>query len=135
MDSRLNKTKAGPGKISHSNHLHVVLRNRPDVVQEWSDDEVARRWLRLYPKRRDSAGRNRKRRSSIPAHLVPILERIGIDSNGWCDLMKKFGKLFKRAAGIADTLANDALRRGITYMHGPGDVPIARVADRHTAIS
>ena len=24
-----------------SNHLHVVLRNRPDVVRSWSDDEVA----------------------------------------------------------------------------------------------
>ena len=26
-----------------SNHIHVVLRTRPDVVEEWSDDEVARR--------------------------------------------------------------------------------------------
>ena len=37
-----------------SNHLHVVLRSRPDVVKEWSDDEVARRWWRLFPKRRDA---------------------------------------------------------------------------------
>jgi REP element-mobilizing transposase RayT len=27
-----------------SNHLHVVLRSRPDVVTEWSDEDVARRW-------------------------------------------------------------------------------------------
>ena len=26
-----------------SNHLDVILRNRPDVVETWSDDEVARR--------------------------------------------------------------------------------------------
>ena len=32
-----------------ANHLHVVLRNRPDVVAGWSDDEVARRWWRLVP--------------------------------------------------------------------------------------
>ena len=32
-----------------SNHLHVVLRNRPDVVATWSDQEVATRWLRLFP--------------------------------------------------------------------------------------
>lgn len=32
-----------------SNHLHVVLRNRPDVVKTWSDVEVATRWLRLFP--------------------------------------------------------------------------------------
>jgi len=36
-----------------SNHLHLVLRSRPDVVQEWSDTEVARRWLMLCPRRRD----------------------------------------------------------------------------------
>ena len=26
-----------------SNHTHGVLRNRPDLVKEWSDKEVARR--------------------------------------------------------------------------------------------
>ncbi len=36
-----------------SNHLHVVLRIRPDVVAGWSDEEVARRWWRLFPRRRD----------------------------------------------------------------------------------
>ncbi|WP_173405329.1 transposase [Rhodopirellula sp. SWK7] len=35
-----------------SNHLHVILRNRPDVVASWSDGEVAIRWLRVFPGRR-----------------------------------------------------------------------------------
>lgn len=35
-----------------SNHVHVVLRNRPDVVSEWSDADVALRWLRVFPGRR-----------------------------------------------------------------------------------
>ena len=35
-----------------SNHLHVILRNRPDVVATWSDAEVAIRWLRVFPGRR-----------------------------------------------------------------------------------
>jgi REP element-mobilizing transposase RayT len=39
-----------------SNHLHVVLRNRPDVVAAWSDEEVARRWWSLFPQRRDENG-------------------------------------------------------------------------------
>jgi REP element-mobilizing transposase RayT len=30
------------------NHLHLILRNRPDIVATWSDEEVARRWLRLH---------------------------------------------------------------------------------------
>lgn len=28
-----------------SNHLHLILRTRPDVVETWSDQEVVRRWL------------------------------------------------------------------------------------------
>ena len=35
-----------------SNHLHVVARTRPDIVNEWSDEEVARRWWNLFPQRR-----------------------------------------------------------------------------------
>ncbi len=35
-----------------SNHLHIVARTRPDVVQEWSDMEVALRWLRIFPGKR-----------------------------------------------------------------------------------
>ena len=35
-----------------SNHMHVVVRNRPDVVKTWSNSEVALRWLRVFPGRR-----------------------------------------------------------------------------------
>lgn len=35
-----------------SNHLHVILRNRPDVVETWSDQEVSIRWLRVFPGQR-----------------------------------------------------------------------------------
>ena len=34
-----------------SNHFHLILRSRPDVVATWDDNEVARRWLLLCPKR------------------------------------------------------------------------------------
>jgi hypothetical protein len=40
-----------------SNHLHLVLRNRPDVVRSWSDAEVARRWWNVFPKRKDKDGK------------------------------------------------------------------------------
>lgn len=39
-----------------SNHLHVVVRTRPDVVKTWSDDEVALRWWNLFPQRREKDG-------------------------------------------------------------------------------
>ncbi len=32
-----------------SNHLHIVIRNRPDIVKSWSDRDVAMKWLRIFP--------------------------------------------------------------------------------------
>ena len=37
-----------------SNHFHLILRSRPDVVATWDDREVARRWLMLCPHRRSA---------------------------------------------------------------------------------
>ncbi len=37
-----------------SNHFHLILRSRPDVVKQWDDAEVARRWLMLCPVRKDA---------------------------------------------------------------------------------
>lgn len=39
-----------------SNHFHIVLRNRPDLVESWEDREVARRWLLLCPLRKNAYG-------------------------------------------------------------------------------
>ena len=39
-----------------SNHFHLILRTRPDVVETWSDDEAARRWLMICPLQRDKTG-------------------------------------------------------------------------------
>ncbi|MFC1707412.1 transposase [Planctomycetota bacterium] len=39
------------------NHLHVVVRVRPDWAADWDSEELATRWWRLCPKRRDGAGR------------------------------------------------------------------------------
>ncbi len=38
------------------NHMHVVLRTRPDVVKLWSDENVAMHWWRLYPERKKTDG-------------------------------------------------------------------------------
>jgi REP element-mobilizing transposase RayT len=45
------------------NHLHLILRNRPDIVAGWTDEEVARRWLRLQ-------------RSALELHDEPTPEQI-----------------------------------------------------------
>lgn len=36
-----------------SNHLHLVLRIDPGAAATWRDDEVAARWVRLFPPRED----------------------------------------------------------------------------------
>jgi hypothetical protein len=40
-----------------SNHLHLVLRNRPDIAGRWSADEIALRWRRIFPARDDATGK------------------------------------------------------------------------------
>ena len=60
------------------------------------------------------------KRGTIPAELAPILERLGLDTRGWCDLVQRFGKLFKRVAGNALHLCEEATRRGQTYLQAPG---------------
>jgi hypothetical protein len=39
-----------------STHFHVILRNRPDVVETWSDEEAARRWWQVCPARKTESG-------------------------------------------------------------------------------
>ncbi len=34
------------------NHMHLILRNRPDLVEQMTDEEVAIRWLKVYPGKR-----------------------------------------------------------------------------------
>jgi hypothetical protein len=36
-----------------SNHLHLVLQVDPVIAVDWSDEEVAARWVRLFPPRED----------------------------------------------------------------------------------
>jgi REP element-mobilizing transposase RayT len=33
-----------------SNHLHLILKTNPDAARQWSPLEVARRWVRLFPR-------------------------------------------------------------------------------------
>ncbi len=40
-----------------SNHLHLVLRTRPDVVDTWSDEEVVRRMLTIHKLIQNMAGK------------------------------------------------------------------------------
>ncbi|TWT71703.1 hypothetical protein [Crateriforma conspicua] len=65
---------------------------------------------------------------SIPKHLAPILSRIGVDTRGWCDVVRRFGRVFKRAAGTPESLAREAVRCGQHWMCAP-DNPLGLCSD------
>jgi len=53
-----------------SNHLHILLGIRPDIAASWSDEEVVRRYLTLWP------CRWRRRLRGIPVDAPPTEEEI-----------------------------------------------------------
>src|SRR6516164_8413149 len=50
----------GPHDRKKWNHLHLLVRLDPDVAAGWSEEEVVRRWGRLFPPRDKSR------------HLMPV---------------------------------------------------------------
>ena len=106
-----------------SNHFHLVLRSRPDVVATWDDTEVARRWLMLCPTRKRPNGaacepnefelnsiRNdpaklrevRKRLSDIAWWMRLLCQYIGIRANREDNEVGKFWQARYKAVRILD---------------------------------
>ncbi len=76
-----------------SNHFHLVLRQRPDVVKTWDDTEVARRWLMICPKKKNKDGSPKEptepQLNSIrndPVQVAEIRSRLS-DISWWMRLM------------------------------------------------
>jgi len=65
-----------------SNHMHVVVRSRPDVVATWSDKQVALRWLQIFPGKRideqlgDPTTSDVERLANDPERLALIRTRL-----------------------------------------------------------
>jgi hypothetical protein len=64
-----------------SNHVHVVVQTMPEVVARWSDDVVAERWTRLYPRqdqnpemRTEVLAGNSERIKELRERLANLLE-------------------------------------------------------------
>lgn len=91
-----------------SNHFHLVLRNRPDVVATWSDTQVAQRWLRLCPRRKTPDGQPAEPTESeldsirrVPARLATIRRRLSDIS--W--LMRMIAEPVARLANREDRVS------------------------------
>lgn len=58
------------------------------------------------------------KRGSIPATLKPILQRLGIESSMWCDLVWQYKKYFGKSAGRPASLQSEAQRSGRAWSRG-----------------
>ena len=88
-----------------SNHLHVILRLRPDLGQDWTDEEVALRWRILYPPRDEATGRQIEPQqhdldmiTSDPARVAELRGRLA--SLSW--FMRCLNEPIARAANHED---------------------------------
>ncbi|MBU2550708.1 MAG: hypothetical protein KKB20_20030 [Proteobacteria bacterium] len=88
-----------------SNHLHVMLRTRPDLVEGWSAEDTVRRWLTLAPKDHAEDGRPKapsrtaiKALAGKPKRLDEIRSRLG--SVSW--FMRSLNEFLSRTANRED---------------------------------
>jgi putative transposase len=87
------------------NHYHVILRTRPDISAGWSDQEVAARWLRLFPR---NGGLRRRGKPTVeeqigalvscPERIAVLRQRLG--SLSW--YMGQLNEFIARAANRED---------------------------------
>jgi hypothetical protein len=101
-----------------SNHIHLVLRVRPDLARGWSF-----KYLTLL----ERTGRQLRagERGTIPAQIGPILERLGVIGEGWVETMRQFGRRFKTVAGRRASLVALAVRRAKAWLQGQGAAALA----------
>jgi REP element-mobilizing transposase RayT len=66
-----------------SNHVHVVLYMDPQAAKSWTDEEVAERWVRLFPVCVDGSVDERlcrekaQRLQGDPEHMLALRSRLG----------------------------------------------------------
>jgi putative transposase len=56
------------------------------------------------------------KRGAIPAHLLPILERLDLDVHAWVKLMKSHGRFIGTAIGHYAARAKEAAKRGMRWI-------------------
>ena len=81
-----------------SNHLHVVIEMHADIARIWSPDEVAARWLGLYP---PEDGQYEAAKAQIVANAARLeVLRARLCSLSW--FMKSLSEPIARRANVED---------------------------------
>ncbi|MEZ6098409.1 MAG: hypothetical protein R3E01_05505 [Pirellulaceae bacterium] len=67
----------------------------------------------------DASGRIvRDGKGSIPDHLAPILERLGIRTEMWTEMIQNFDTMFGRIVGASQRVAKHVEASGHSWIHG-----------------
>jgi hypothetical protein len=87
------------------NHMHQEIRTRPDLAKLWSDEEVVRRWWRIYPARKDEDGSPSEMNDRDLAMMLSDAERVAelrrrLSSLSW--FMKELKEPIARQANRED---------------------------------
>ena len=83
------------------NHIHVLVRNRPDLRDAWSNEEVVKRWWRLFPQRRNEQG--------LPDEMTPDELKAMLDDQDWVDNRRaRLGHISWFMRCLAENIANRA---------------------------
>lgn len=84
-----------------STHAHIMLRNRPDTLKSWGNEDVVRRWLELYPKRFLLEDEKEQYINSIATDTVYVSKlRSRLGSISW--FMKSINEFIARRANKED---------------------------------
>src|SRR6202522_1511959 len=83
-----------------SNHLHLVLRIRPDIAGQWCADEIALRWCRVFPARDYATGKPVEPGEHDLAMLKANPERLA-------ELRKRLGNLSWFMRCLCEKIARD----------------------------
>ena len=84
-----------------STHSHTMLRTRPDIQRAWGRREVARRWLKLFPKKDLTEAEKEERIESMALDKKLIAKlRARLGSVSW--FMKSLNELIARMANQED---------------------------------
>ena len=87
------------------NHYHVIVRTRPDIAASWPDQEVATRWLRLFPRNHGLRGSATPPVEEQIRALVNYPDRIATLRQRLCSLswfMGRLNEFIARAANKED---------------------------------
>jgi hypothetical protein len=128
------------GYSAMSNHLHLVLRNRPDIAGGWSADEIALRWCRVFPPRDDATGEPvepgvhdlamlanyserlaelRQRLANLSWFMRCLCEKIAREANHEDGSNGRFWAGRFKAAGLYGAGTSRGQARGDSGSHGP----------------